>query len=358
MTTANARWALKHAWSGATDRAALALCAQALARIGVDFVDAVQADEADGVKLHGFELVEALRDGQLAIDDLRDVATREGWAARIDPRAWRFMAREGAVHGIPMALHQSNCAWANVRLADAVTAEGPVESIDLVAWLERARRAMPKPLAIGREAWQVGILFESLALARLGAEAYRRAFVALDAEAMGGTAMVRVLEALLAVREFVDDTRLDVPWRSLLADVSEGRAGVMLMGDWVRASGLALRRLEVAGLKEACIDIVDLFVPIGGSPRSPAVAAALTASDFQGRFAQVKGSAPAVADAPGYRAFAQGADVPSLTFDQCCTVRTKQALLAVVADHFVARRDAKATAVRLAEVAFGVRSST
>jgi glucose/mannose transport system substrate-binding protein len=345
-----APWALKNAWSSASDRAALALCAEELAKIGVAFVDAANLDKADAVKLHGFELVEAIRAGEMRLTDLHAVAQLERWAERIDPRAWQFMTQGKAVYGVPMGIHQSNGLWSNVELASDIELETASETLDLVAWLRRASSRIAKPFAIGREAWQIGILFETLCLAEAGAARYRRAFVDLDSEALGGVEVMRALAKMLEVRDLVDDGRLDVPWRSLLRDVGEGKAAAILMGDWVSASGLPLHRLQVQELRDACIYVVDLFAPLGESVVSPRVAAALTAANFQTRFARVKGCSPAVVDAPYASNEGAGRDAPSLTFDQCCPVSAKNIILEIVAGHFLARHDPAQTAERLYQV--------
>jgi hypothetical protein len=352
MTTVDVpvRWALKHAWSGPSDRAALALCAQELAKIGVAFVDAADIADADAVKLHGFELVEARAAGELAFTDLHAVARREDWPRRVDPRAWRFMASGPAVHGVPMGIHQANAVWANGALAADIARDTAPGAADLAGWLRSASRRVAKPLAIGREAWQIGILFEALCLAEAGAPRYERAFVDLDPDALGGPEVKRALATMLELREFVDDDRLDTPWRALLRDVGEGRAAAMIMGDWAGASGLPLFRLMVRGVADACIAIVDLFVPLGDAAVSPQVAAAFTTGDFQARFARIKGCSPAVVDADAAGLQAATVTVPSLTFDQCCAMRTKRALLEIVADHFLLQRDPARTAAGLSEV--------
>jgi hypothetical protein len=347
------RWALHHAWHSTSDRAALSLCAAEVAPAGVAFADAPSLAEADGLKLHGFELVEARREGLHSLVDLQDAARAGQWASRVDPRAWRYMADGDAVHGIPMALHQSNCVWANPGLAAAIERELSGDPEDLLGWLQRASRTVPHPLAIGREPWQVGILFETLSLALLGPALYRRAFDDLDPGVLGSREMTGVLEHLLALRGLVDDARLDVPWRQQLDDVAAGRAAALLTGDWVRASGKDVRRLEVQGVRDECVCIVDLFVPIGSPEVSQRVALALTSAGFQARFSAIKGSVPAVMDARTDPPHAGRVDAPSLTFDQCCGLRMKQALLVAVAEHFVERRSAAATAARLADIAAG-----
>ena len=351
-TDLDGHWTLCHAWNSESDRAALALCAERLRAVGVEYRETSTPPGADAVKMHGHELVDAVAHGQPRLTDLRGIASAQRWAARIDPRAWQFMSRGAAVHGIPVAIHQSNCLWAHRETARAVAGLGGESDKGLLPWLLAASRHCTAPLAIGAEPWQVGILFESLCLAAGGAQLYREAFVRLSPEALGSAAMIRVLEQLQQARGFVDDGRLATPWRAQLEDVREGRSAVMVMGDWVAAAiPSGVQRLRVDGFREENVFIADFFVPVAaeGDAIADRVAGALTAPAFQARFSAIKGSTPAVLDARGADAdAAPRIDVPSLTFDQCCSVSTKLGLLEIVADGFVQRRAPARTAASLA----------
>jgi hypothetical protein len=346
-------WTLCHAWHSASDRAALALCAEELAKVGLEFHQSSEATGADAVKMHGCELLDALDEGTLRPVDLGRVADAQAWQSRVDPRAWRFMRHGRRIHGIPMALHQSNCLWANAALAASLERESPGRGGDLPGWLRAAGRRAPKPLAIGSEPWQVGILFESLCLTVMGTQTYSQAFERLEPDALGGSAMVEALELLIEARAFVDDARLNLPWRSRLDDIGSGEAAVMAMGDWVGAAmPSGVERLRIDGFDERSIFIADFFVPVGEQrpEASLRAASALTSADFQARMAEVKGSCAPILEAQGPGCKSIGTDAPSLTFDQCCNVRTKLALLDIVADHFLNRRSPAVTAAALAAI--------
>ena len=348
----NDQWTLCHAWHSDSDRAALALCAAQLRSAGVEFRETSAMRDAGAVKMHGHELLDAVKHGQPKPTDLRRTADAEQWAARIDPRAWQFMSQDDAVHGIPVAIHQSNCLWAHRETARDVARAGEQPGKGLLSWLLAATRHCSAPLAIGTEPWQVGILLESLCLAVGGPSLYREAFVRLSPEALESAAMIHVLEQVQAAREFVDGERMERPWREQLDDVHEGRAALMLMGDWVSAGVPdGVERLRIDGFREENVFIVDFFVPITADtdPIVGRVAAALTQPAFQARFSAIKGSKPALLDAYDQTGdAAPRIDVPSLTFDQCCSVPTKLALLEIVADDFVHRRSASVTAASLA----------
>jgi hypothetical protein len=348
-----ASWTLCHAWHSASDLAALDLCAEELAKLGIEFRQSSGSTDADAIKLHGFELLEAIDEGTLRPVDLGTVANAQAWPSRIDPRAWRFMRHGRRIHGIPMALHQSNCLWANATLAASLENENPGTRGDLLGWLRAAGRHADKPLAIGREPWQIGILFESLCLAVLGTETYSRAFERLESDALGGSGMVEVLERLIEARAHVDDDRLNVSWRSRLDGIGDGEPAVMAMGDWVgAATPPGVQRLRIDGFDNPSIFIADFFVPVGEqhAETSFRAASALTSADFQARMSEVKGSCAPILEAQTLRCESIATDVPSLTFDQCCGVRAKLALLDIVADHFLNRRSPAITAAALAEI--------
>ena len=349
-------WTLRHAWSSETDRAALRVAADELARQGIRFADAAAGATANAVKMHGFELVEAVRGAAPAPIDLGATAAAERWSERLDPRVWRFMTHGAAICGIPVALHQSNGLWAHGAIVDAVPAGG-----GLADWLANAAHIVAKPLAIGADPWQVGLLFESVALGVLGAAGYEQALVAQDPAALAGPGMVRVLDELLRLREHVDDGQLAQPWRTQFARVAERRAGVIVMGDWVGAAlPGAMRRLRVDGFRDECVFVADFFVPVvdGAQSLSARVAKTLTGADFQARFAMTKGCQPPLLAAQSpFANTPTRIDAPSLTLDQCCGLRRKQALLAIAADHFVHRRDSARTARLLADAAEGSGAS-
>lgn len=343
--TVSCSWRLRHAWHSQSDLATLDLCARRLAEEGIAFAHAAPGDEPDALKLHGFELVEAVRRGDFAFADLRDVASTHAWESHVDRRAWQFMRHGDAVFGIPVAIHQSNVLWTNPSLGEAVG-----DRPDLMSWFESAAKLSRTPLAVGREPWQIGILFETLFAAQ-GEESYRRTLVDLEPEAFEAAPALAVLEQLRALRDRVDERQLDLPWRRSLELVDAGAPVAMLMGDWVFAAKQRNVRRVALVPTAPTVYVVDFFVPVAGAGDAghARVAAALTDIDFQGVLAAEKGGAPAVvARPPALSVPTDRRSLPSFTFDQCCAMSIKQAILAIVAEHFLQRMPAGVTARRLA----------
>jgi hypothetical protein len=361
LATAEPRWALQHAWHSDVDRAALALCRDHLSGIGVELVDAEPAQTPNAIKMHGMELVDARASGARSLRDLHDVAVTIGWAQSLPQFVRNYMVLGDSWHGIPMGVHRANVAWVNADLAKDVGTEAPGDAAGLLDWLARARLKAEFPLAVGAEPWQVGVLFEAVVLAVAGAQAYQRAFERLDRAAWSEPAMGEAMECLMALRSFVSDEHLELPWQEQLARVRRGEAAIQWMGDWVRAARCdGLVEWAAPGTANWFVAIVDFFVPLAGGPAGQAdcIAAALTDAEFQRRFALRKGCMPAVraamrdVDPLRARLLARETGVlPSLTFDQCCAVPAKRALLKVVASHFVHRRSAATCARALADLA-------
>lgn len=360
LATAESRWVLRHAWRGDADRAALALCRNQLSGIGVELVDADPAQTPGAIKMHGMELVGARAAGERALHDLHELAVTAGWDRSL-PQFVRYYMRAGdGWHGIPMGIHRANVAWVNADLASELGSPAPADAAGLLDWLARARLKTDSPLAVGAEPWQVGVLFEAIVLAVAGPQTYRCAFERLDRSAWGEPLMAEAMNYLMTLRSFVSDDHLELPWQDQLARVRRGEAAIQWMGDWVRASGCdGLVEWAAPGTAGWFIAIVDFFVPLAGAPPGQAerIAAALTDAAFQRRFALRKGCMPAVREAmpdvDPLRARLLGSEtcvLPSLSFDQCCAVPTKQALLDVVAEHFVQRRSAAACSRALADL--------
>ncbi len=360
LISAGSRWRLRHGWQSQSDAAALNLCRNYLSVVGIDLVDASIDEPPDAIKLHSMEMVDALISGNQPWLDLRRVALAADWAQTLPRFVQQYMVHGDSWYGIPIGIHRANMCWVNAAVAKKSGSQPPVDVAAFLMWLDQAQRHAPAPLAIGAEPWQVGVLFESVLLAVAGPLAYLRAFVQRDPNVWREVAILDALRSLQTLRGFVDDDYLGLGWVDQLARVQRGDAAVQVMGDWARAVDSSdLLGWAVPGTGNKFVAIVDYFVPRAGDSGSTAERAAkvLTSQEFQLHFARQKGCLPALPSAwacidlvrarlLGLRA----AVLPSLTFDQCCAVTTKQSLLAVVADHFVHRRDPKATARVLAEV--------
>ncbi|WP_395703451.1 extracellular solute-binding protein [Aquabacterium sp.] len=346
------QWRLQHRWQGAVDRAALAGCREALAAHGIALVDADEAS-ADAVKMHGAVLADTAVRQAPALLDLSALARADAWADRLPRWLCAFASHAGAWYGVPMGVHRSNVVWLAPRDAAALGPQPLRDAEDLLAVLARARPRLPKPLAVGREPWQIGALFETLLLAQAGPEVYRHALVALSPAALRSAAFVRTLQLLTALREFADDAALHLPWDAQRARVARGEAALQVMGDW--SAALPGPALQARPAGAGFIAVADFIVPLarGDAPTARAAAAVLAQDAHQQRYGALKSCRPAFGAAGADAAAGAGSEpwLPSLALEQCHPAQLTHALLQVLADHFLQRRSGPATATVLADLA-------
>lgn len=340
-------WYLAHQWSSESDHLALGVCRDALRTMGIELKTASAANAPDAVKMHGMEVVNAASEKLLVLADLNQVASEQIWAQRLPNFVKRFMCHQPLWHGIPVGIHRANMAWVNAPLAQSIGTPHPSSFSELVSWLMAAKDRVPYPLAVGGEPWQIGVLFESVLLSVAGPDFYRRAIVQLEPQALASAEMVKVLDSMLVLRRFVDDSCWGLDWFAQLARVNSADAAIQVMGDWARASGCTdILPWTLPGTEEYFISIVDFFAPVQRSSEelTHAVATTLTQPGFQKVFAQIKGCMPAVRnawmDVDPTRAKLlddEGCVLPSLTFDQTCSLRNKAVFLTIIAEHFINR---------------------
>lgn len=342
------RWTLRHAWNSPSDRDALECCREELARHGLEFHDAAAGQAPSAFKMHGMEIVDAIGHDSAAWLDLRDLAQAKGWERGVPAFLHRYMRHGDSWYGVPMGIHRAGMAWVNARDASQASAP-PGSTRDFVSWLRQCGGSAGKPLAVGREASQVGALMEAVVLGVCGPVLYRRALECLDVQAWRDPLMVAAMRCLMELRELVDDRHLGLDSHAQLERVRRGEASVHVMADWLRRdAGSEIVEWAVPGTQGNVVFVADFFVPAveAGSFASRVVAGALSGGSFQSEFARRKGCLPVVSSAwdgidTSLRAMLDaGAVVPSFTFDQCCPMASKEPLLRVLAEHFVRRSDA------------------
>jgi len=261
------------------------------------------------VQLMGFDLQDWAKEGALA--DLNELAREERWDEVIPPALQRFAKYDGKWIAAPVNFHSSNWLWANKAVLAAAGVAMPSTWDELIAALEKVRRAGKIPLAHGGQPWQEATMFDSVAFATGGAEFYRRALLDLDPEALSSSTMQTVFERMAELRKYVDDNFSGRDWNLATAMVVNGSAAFQIMGDW--AKGEFQRAGQVPGRDFLCArfpgtqgavlfnsDQFAMFaVDAAQLPAQRALAKVIMGPTFQAAFNIVKGSVPARSDVPG-----------------------------------------------------------
>ncbi len=190
--------------------------------------------------------------GELGLlSDLNEVAEKAKWDELLPKQVSTAMKYEGDYVAVPVNVHRVNWLWINPEVFEKAGATPPTTLDEFYAAADKLKAAGFMPLAHGGQPWQDGTVFEDIALAVLGPEDYRKAFVELDRDVLTGDKMVEAFAALKKVRSYVDKDAAGRDWNSATAMVMNGRAGMQIMGDWAKSEWTAANK--IAGEDYTCV---------------------------------------------------------------------------------------------------------
>ena len=261
------------------------------------------------VQMLGFDIQDWGEQGVVA--DLNATAAAEGWDGVVPEALQRFSKYDDKWIAAPVNVHSTNWVWANKKIFDELSIAQPTTWDELVAALDKIQAAGYTAVAHGGQAWQDATIFDAVVMSTGGPEFYKKAFIDLDAEALGSDTMKEAFDRMAKLRSYVDDNFSGRDWNLATAMVIEDKAGVQFMGDW--AKGEFLNAGKTPGEDFLCFRFpgtgntvtfnADQFVMFEvGDDRKPAqskLASAIMSPSFQIAFNKVKGSVPARTDVDG-----------------------------------------------------------
>jgi glucose/mannose transport system substrate-binding protein len=310
-----------HFWDVGDDARAVGVLKSALRREGHTWKDFAVAGDANGFPL--FLLRSRVQSGnppaaaQVKAPVIRQWA-REGALANLDATAragqWDAvlprvvsdaMKYNGSYVAVPVNIHRINWLWINTRILKRANAQVPVTWDDFFAAADAMKRAGYIAVTHGGQPWQDFLLFENVALGVGGPDFYRKAFVALDPDALAGPLMEQALKTFRRIKPYTDVAAMGRDWNVAASRLANGEAGMLFMGDWAKPIFLAAQRggsLEFAcvpapGTTKAFAYTVDSFAlfKVNGPAKVKAqqdFAADLLSPGLQEEFNLVKGSIP------------------------------------------------------------------
>lgn len=310
-----------HYWtSGGEAKAAAALKAglQAKGHVWKDFAVAggggdaamtvlksrvVSGNAPSAAQIKGPSIQEWAQEGVLA--NIDEVAKRENWDALLPKAVADGLKYKGSYVAAPVNVHRVNWLFANPAVFKKANAALPASWDEFFAAAEALRKAGVVPLAHGGQSWQEFTIFESVALGVGGAEFYRNALVKLDAGALKGDTMLKVLETFKRIRAYTDKNAPGRDWNLATAMVIKGEAGMQLMGDWAKGEFVAAGKLPgkdfvcvpAPGSAKAFTYNIDSFAMFkikdaANQKAQQDLATAIMSADFQETFNLNKGSIP------------------------------------------------------------------
>lgn len=316
------------------------------------------------------------------LTDLKDVAEAGNWAEILPDPVKEFTHIDERWVSAPTNVHRVNMVWASRAAFEAIGAEPPTSWEEFNALAPRFTEAGIIPLAHGGQAWQDLTLFDSVALGIGGADFYRKAFVELDAETLGGETMVQVFDQMRILSGMVDENFAGRDWNLATAMIIEGKAAMQIMGDW--SKGEFTNAGKVAGQDYLCfpspgtdgdfvflVNSFSMFTQPSDEARAgqAILANAIMDPEVQRKFNIAKGSIPAVkgvstegfdqcaldAMADFEAAAATGTALPTVAFTHAAPSAVVGAISDVVTTHFNSDTSSVEAATMLAAAADSLR---
>lgn len=256
------------------------------------------------------------REGALA--NLDATARAGQWDAVLPRVVSDAMKYKGSYVAVPANIHRVNWLWINTRILKRANAQVPVTWDDFFAAADAMKRAGYIAVTHGGQPWQDFLLFENVVLGVGGPEFYRKAFVALDPDALAGPVMEQALQTFRRIKPYTDVAAMGRNWNVAASRLANGEAGMQFMGDWAkpifqtaqRSGSLEFACVPAPGTAKSYAYTVDSFAlfKVNSPAKSRAqqdFAADLLAPGVQEAFNLVKGSIPV----------RQGVDLTK--FDRC-----------------------------------------
>jgi len=244
------------------------------------------------------------------LNSVDEVASRQGWDQVLPESILSAVRIRGHYYAAPVDIHMPTWIWySKAAFRKAGIAGEPATFPELLAALEKLKAASLIPLAQGGQAWQESVVFRAVLANVGGRDLYLSVFRDRDPRALKSDALRNVLLNFKRLQSYVDDGSPGRNWNDATALLITGRAGVQIMGDWVKAEFAAAH--QVAGRDYGCIAgfgahspyIVQgdvLVFPKTANPdgvrAQQLLARVVTEPRAQVAFSQLKGSIPIRSD--------------------------------------------------------------
>jgi len=241
---------------------------------------------------------------------LDDLVDQLGLRQVVFPEILRDVTRDGHVFVMPVNVHRENTLLYNRRLFAKYHLEVPKTLDELLATCRQFKAAGVIPIVTSHQGWILRIMFNSLAIAKLGAIPYRAYFTGqrpLDAAQLRG--VIDVFGEILEHYVNADAGDAGFDWINAAQTLSNGDAAMFLHGDWAKGYIAALGgsietdfgAVSAPGTSGMFLYGVDAFALASGARNAPAAReflATVASPEGQVAFNRLKGSSPVRPDVP------------------------------------------------------------
>ena len=250
------------------------------------------------------------------LNNVDDVARKENWDKILPEPIIKVIKVDGHYYAVPLNIHMQTWIWySKAAFKKAGIAKEPATMDELFAALDKLKAAGLVPLAHGGQSWQETILFSAILANIGGKDLYLKVMRDRDQRAIGSEPFKKVLATFKRLRGYVDAGSPGRNWNDATAMLINGKAGVQVMGDWVKGEFTAAKQVPeqhygcIAGFGPASPYLIqgDVFVfPKTSNPKAvqaqKLLASVVVVPSTQLSFSQHKGSIPVRSDVDASKA--------------------------------------------------------
>lgn len=182
-----------------------------------------------------------LAEGNL-LDPINDIAIKNKWEEQFPDIIKERMKYKNQWFAVPINIQKFNTIWANKKIFDELKLSPPKTFDELITVSEKIKAAGYIPIALGGQAWQESIIFESLVLSMGGVSLFKRALVEFNPDAFKSKEMKKAIERVLKLRTFFDNQSMGREWNLATSMLIHDKAAMQVMGDWAKGQFLTLNK--------------------------------------------------------------------------------------------------------------------
>ena len=191
----------------------------------------------------GKELTQYVDAGQM--EPLTDFFKEQGFDKNMPQLLLDQITYNGEIYSVPVNIHRSNVLWYNIKVFGDNNIVPPTTFAEFFAVADKLKAAGIIPLAVGgADKFEAPHLFESVLLGVYGQDDYVK-LVGGDAALWADARLDTSINTMARMLSYSNDDRSSIGWSSGADMLLEGKAAMMIMGDW--AHGYMMSKGAAAG---------------------------------------------------------------------------------------------------------------
>lgn len=229
--------------------------------------------KASMAQLHGKELERWYDLG--VVRHLTTPSETNRWRDVLPEFIYKRIQHRGQIIAVPSGLHITNTLWANKKIIDNTGLTLDNSWDNFLSLLSKIKETGITPIVMIDNAEFDTLLFESLLLSEVGAEAYSAAMLELDSSALRAIepAFERVFQKLETLKPFITRLPEETEIVTLVETIMSGQAAITLQGSWIQGEftfkGLLANQqyycAQVPGQHQGVIFMLDTFAALATS---------------------------------------------------------------------------------------------